>query len=83
MQGIDSTNDSWFGGLMNEDKFNLSLRQFLKTFGITGQREIEKAVDDAIRVGKLKGNESLRARVTLEIDGLPLEKVVEGDIVLE
>lgn len=83
MQGIDSTNDSRFGGLMNEDKFNLSLRQFLKTFGITGQREIEKAVDDAIRVGKLKGNESLRARVTLEIDGLPLEKVVEGDIVLE
>ncbi len=83
MQGIDSTNDSWFGGLMNEDKFNLSLRQFLKTFGITGQREIEKAVDDAIRVGKLKGNESLRARVTLEVDGLPLEKVVEGDIVLE
>lgn len=68
---------------MNEDKFNLSLRQFLKTFGITGQREIEKAVGDAIRVGKLRGNEPLRARVTLEIDDLPLEKVVEGDIVLE
>ena len=68
---------------MNEDKFNLSLRQFLKTFGVTGQREIEKAVDDAIREGRLKGHESLRARVTLEIDGLPLEKVVEGDITLE
>jgi len=68
---------------MNEDKFNLSLRQFLKTFGIAGQREIEKAVDDAVRDGRLKGNESLRARVTLEVDGLPLEKVVEGDIILE
>ena len=29
---------------MNEDKFNTSLRGFLKKVGITSQREIEKAV---------------------------------------
>ena len=68
---------------MNEEKFNLSLRKFLKTFGITAQREIEKAVDDGIRSGQLTGVGSLRARVTLEIDGLPLGKAVEGTIELE
>jgi hypothetical protein len=68
---------------MNEEKFNLTMRQFLKTFGITGQREIEKAVDEAVRGGGLKGGETLRARATLEIDGLPLKKVIEGDIELE
>lgn len=68
---------------MNEEKFNLSVRKFLKTFGIAAQREIEKAVDDALRGGKLEGGEKLRARATLQIEGLPLDKVVEDDIELE
>jgi hypothetical protein len=67
---------------MNEEKFNLTLRQFLKGFGITGQREIERAVDAALRDGTIQGNETLRAKATLEIEGLPLKKVVEGDIQL-
>jgi hypothetical protein len=71
------------GGNMNEENFNLSLRKFLKTFGIAAQREIEKAVDEAQRSGDLKGAKVLRARAKLEIDGLPLDKVVEGDIELE
>jgi len=33
---------------MNEDIFNASLRKFLKKVGITSQREIEKAVRDAM-----------------------------------
>jgi len=33
---------------MNEDTFNTSLRGFLKKVGITSQREIEKAVRDAL-----------------------------------
>ena len=41
---------------MNEDVFNASLRKFLKQVGVTSQREIEKAVRDAIDAGKLKGN---------------------------
>jgi len=68
---------------MKEETFNLTLRQFLKTFGITAQRDIERAVDEAVRGGGLKGSETLRARATLEIDGLPLKKVIEGDIELE
>jgi len=68
---------------MNEEKFNLTLRQFLKSFGINGQREIEKAVDAALQDGTIKGTETLRARATLEIDGLPIKQVVEGDIELD
>src|ERR1039457_5511333 len=37
---------------MNEDVFNTSLRGFLKKVGITSQREIEKAVRDAVAAGQ-------------------------------
>ena len=33
---------------MNEDVFNASLRKFLKKVGVSSQREIEKAVREAI-----------------------------------
>ena len=65
---------------MNEEVFNLEVRQFLKKFGITAQREIEKAVDGALRSKKLKGDETLKARATLEIDGLVKDIVIEGEI---
>ena len=39
---------------MNEEHFNLGVRKFLKRFGVTAQREMEKAVDEAIRAGKLR-----------------------------
>ena len=48
---------------MNEDVFNASLRKFLKKVGITSQREIEKAVRDAVGAGRLKGNEKLQAKM--------------------
>jgi hypothetical protein len=34
---------------MNEDIFNTSIRRFLKTLGVTAQREIEKAVREALK----------------------------------
>ena len=67
---------------MNEEALNLSIRKFLKHFGVTAQREIEKAVDEALRSGQLKGNETLKARAKLEIDVLARSAVVEGDITL-
>ena len=67
---------------MNEEVFNLEVRQFLKKFGITAQREIEKAVDGAIKTGKLKGTEKVRARAVLSLEGLPGEIKVEGEIAL-
>jgi len=65
---------------MNEDIFNSSLRKFLKTVGITSQREIEKAVRDAVAKGKLKGNEKLPAKMTLTVAGVDLSYEVDGDI---
>jgi len=67
---------------MNEDIFNASLRGFLKKVGITSQREIEKAVRDAIEAGKLKGNEKLPAEMTLTLGGTELKLVIDGEIEL-
>jgi len=67
---------------MNEDAFNISVRKFLKDFGVTAQREIEKTVYAAVSSGKLRGNETLKARARLEIVGLPTEVVIEHDITL-
>jgi len=68
---------------MNEDLFNTSIRKFLKSLGVTAQREIEKAVRQALAEGKLKGNEKLPAQATVTIGGLPFSHQVKGDIELE
>ena len=67
---------------MDEDKFNISVRKFLKVAGITAQREIEKAVREASSAGRLQSDENLRAKMTLEIEVLGLTHLVEGDIEL-
>ncbi len=67
---------------MNEDVFNNSLRTFLKKVGITSQREIEKAVRDALADGRLKGNEKLPAKMILTIGGLSLSHEVTDEIEL-
>ena len=65
---------------MNEDVFNASLRKFLKKVGITSQREIEKAVRDAVASGRLKGNEKLPAKMVLTLGGLSLTHEVTDEI---
>jgi len=67
---------------MNEDVFNTSLRKFLKKVGVTSQREIEKAVRDAIAAGRLKGHEKLPARMVLTIGGVNLEHEITDEIEL-
>ncbi|WFU17557.1 MULTISPECIES: DUF6494 family protein [unclassified Bradyrhizobium] len=67
---------------MNEDVFNASLRKFLKQVGVTSQREIEKAVRDALESGKLKGNEKLSAKMVLTIDSISLVHEIDDDIAL-
>lgn len=68
---------------MNEDIFNLSLRKYLKQVGITSQRELEQAVQQAIQSGKITGNEKIKARIVLTVPELGLSHEVEGDIKLE
>jgi len=63
---------------MDNERFNLSLRRFLKEVGISSQREIERLV----REGKMAGHDRLRARMVLTVDGTDLNHRVEGDIEL-
>ena len=65
---------------MNEDRFNMDIRKFLKVVGVTSQREIETAVRDALAEGRLAESVVLKPRVTLSIPELGLERVVDGEI---
>ena len=68
---------------MNEEALNVSVRKFLKKVGITSQREIEQAVRSAVSSGRLKGNETLPAKVTLSVEDIGLAIEIEGAIELE
>ncbi len=67
---------------MDEERFNISLRRLLKQFGVTAQRDIEKAVQAALESGALTGGEVLQARISMVVEGLPTDTVVEGRIEL-
>ena len=60
---------------MDEDRFNMSLRKFLKQVGVTSQREIEEIVR-----GGAVGGGKLKVRVVLTAEGTDLNHVVEGEI---
>jgi uncharacterized protein DUF6494 len=68
---------------MNEDVFNTTIRKFLKKVGVTSQREIEKAVREAVAQGRLKGNEALPAVMTLKISKIAFSIEIDGAIELE
>ena len=67
---------------MNEDVFNNSIRKFLKTLGVSAQREIEKVVRQAIADGKLNGHEKFPARAVLTLSCLDFAHEVKGEIEL-
>ena len=67
---------------MDEDAFNMSVRRFLKTLGVTAQREIEQAVRQQLETGRLQGDEQLPATATVSVRGLPEDIVVTGTIAL-
>ncbi len=68
---------------MDQETFNLSIRKFLKMVGVNSQREIEQAVQKALAGAKLKGDETLAAKVTLEIPALGVRVPFEGEIKLK
>lgn len=60
---------------MDDDKFNLSLRKFLKRVGVTSQREIERLVRERnLDSGKLK------VKVVLTAAGTDLNHAIEEEI---
>lgn len=68
---------------MNEEVFNLSIRKFLKAVGVGSQRAIEQAVAKAVASRAIAGTESFPAKMTLEVAGISLKVVFDGDIDLE
>lgn len=61
---------------MDEDRFNMSIRKFLKTVGVTSQREIEQAV----RKHAPKPGGRLKAKVVLSIPEIGLRHEIDGEI---
>lgn len=60
---------------MDEERFNISMRKFLKQVGVTSQRELEALVrDTGLTSGKLK------VRMVLTAENTDLNHVVEGEI---
>ena len=68
---------------MDQETFNLSIRKFLKMVGVGSQREIEQAVQQALASQRIKGEETLAAKVTLELPALGLKVPFEGEIKLK
>jgi hypothetical protein len=60
---------------MDEDRFNMSMRKFLKQVGVTSQQEIERVVREQHLGGK-----KLKVRAVLTAEGAALNHVVEGEI---
>jgi hypothetical protein len=67
---------------MDEDRFNMEVRKFLKIVGVTSQREIETAVRKALDAGKVKGDAKLKAKIVLTIPSVGLSHEVDGEIEL-
>lgn len=60
---------------MNEDKFNMSMRKFLKQVGVTSQRAIETHVrENNLEKGTFK------VRIVLTAPGTNLNHVVEEEL---
>jgi len=67
---------------VDEEAFNMSVRRFLKTLGVTAQREIDLAVRERLDGGDLQGDETLDATATITVAGLAHDVVVSGKISL-
>ena len=61
---------------MENEKFNLSLRRFLKEVGVTSQQEIERVV----REQNLAGKGKLNVKMVLTASDTDLNHVVTGTI---
>lgn len=61
---------------MEADKFNMSLRKFLKQVGVTSQQQIERLV----REKAVAGQSTLKVKMVLTAEGSDLNHIVEGEI---
>lgn len=59
---------------MEDAKFNMSLRKFLKQVGVTSQQQIEQLVREKALTG------TLTVKMVLTAEGTTLNHIVEGQI---
>ena len=64
---------------MSEDHFNLSMRKFLKSVGVTSQQKIEEAIR---QLGEDQHPKSVTVKVHLTCDEIGLSHEVIGEIEL-
>jgi len=65
---------------IDEDRLNIEIRKFLKQVGVTSQREIEKAVRDALEAGTFPDSGKLDAKMTLVVPALGIKHVVDREL---
>ena len=61
---------------MENERFNLSLRRFLKEVGISSQQ----AIEELVRERHLAGKGKLKVKMVLTAEGTGLNHVVDGEI---
>ena len=61
---------------MDDQRFNMSMRKFLKEVGVTSQQ----AIEDVVRDEGLGGKGKLKVRIVLTGEGAGLKHVVDGEI---
>ena len=61
---------------MDEQRFNMSMRKYLKEVGVTSQQAIERVVRD----GSLAGKGKLKVKMVLTAEGTGIKHVVDGEI---
>jgi len=67
---------------LDHEKFNISMRKFLKKVGVTSQQKIEEAVRIGIENNLMKTNQ-IEVKVKLEIKELELNHEISGEILIE
>ena len=61
---------------MDEQRFNMSMRKYLKEVGVTSQQ----AIEEVVREENLAGKGKLKMKMVLTAEGTKLNHVVEGKI---
>jgi hypothetical protein len=70
------------GTVMNDEKLRAAVARFLKNVNFSAQREIEKVVRGALDSGKLRGDETFTAGVTLTSEAIDLKLTIYSKIEL-
>lgn len=68
---------------MNEDNLNMEIRKFLKNVGITSQRVIENAINEANTISAFPKGKEIDLEMTLSIRSLDIRKIINGKIKID